>query len=54
MRRLPQLDVTICDFKLANSESDSWNMKSSGNRPGLRFTACMSAAVVTPYSEARS
>jgi hypothetical protein len=52
--RPPQIDVTICDFKLANSSLVSWNMKSSGNLSTLRFTACTNALVSTPYMAAKS
>jgi hypothetical protein len=34
-RRPPQLEITICDFKMANSSRVSWNMKSSGKRSRL-------------------
>ena len=39
LRLPPQLEITICDFKLANSLSVNWNIKSSGNLSIFRFTA---------------
>jgi len=54
LRVPPQLDVTICDFKLSNSSWVIWNMKSGGNRLAFRFTDWFSALVLTWYSSARS
>ena len=34
----PELDITICDLKLASSRQEIWNMKSAGNLMALRFT----------------
>ena len=39
LRDPPQLDITVCDLKFANSLAVSRNMKSPGNRPALRLTA---------------
>jgi len=44
----PQLEVTICDFKIANSVLLSWNMKSLGKRSRFRRTAWFSTLTGTP------
>jgi hypothetical protein len=57
IRRPPRpagFEITDCDFKSANSSAVSWNMKSPGNRSMLRFTACTSSRVSTPYMAASS
>ena len=55
VRRPPhELEVTICDLKFESSRVVNRNMKSRGNRPTLRFTACTNALVGTRYSPAMS
>jgi hypothetical protein len=61
-----RLEVTICDLKPEVFEMPIWhlknltspgarrNIKSIGNRCMFRFTARLSAPVVTPYSRAKS
>jgi hypothetical protein len=48
VRRPPQLEITICDFKLTASSRLNWNMKSSGKLSMLRFTAWTKALGSTP------
>ena len=50
----PQLDVTICDFKLLNSLASRRNMKSEGNRSRFLCTAWFNDRVSTWYNFARS
>lgn len=48
------LEVTNRDLQVSNSDPFRTNIKSSGNRSGLRRTACLRTLVSTPYSAARS
>jgi len=51
----PQLDITICDFKISNSNSVNWNINISGSRSIFLFTVWFKALVSTwlflKYSE---
>lgn len=51
---LPLSKVTNCDFTFLASSIESWNMKSSGKRSILRFTAWFKALVSIPYSVAKT
>ena len=50
----PQLDVPNWNIKFLNSSSVTWNIKSSGKRFRLRFTALFKLLVETWYSSAKS
>ena len=47
------LEVADCDFKIVCSSSDSWNMKSAGNRRAFRRPCAFSRFTGTPYNSAK-
>jgi len=54
LRVPPQLDVTICDFKISYSFEVNWNINSSGNLSIFLLTAWFRTLVLTSYSSAKS